>query len=618
MKAKKPLLTISLLISNRLDTIPRCLDSLKPIMDQIPSELILIDTSKSEEIHNLLLTYTDQVYEFEWCKDFAKARNEGVRRAKGEWFLYLDDDEWFVEIDELVSFFKTGKHKQCECANIQIRNFLNLEYTEFSDSWGTRLFYLGKGAKFEGKVHEYIYPIYGDAMFLQVLAHHSGYAYASEEKKEAHFKRNTELLLEALRDDPTNLRWASHLVQEYRGAKDWEAIVSLCKEKLQNVGELKSFMQRNHFCALYSGLVEGLTRLKRSKNALEICDIALADERSTDLLKSLLHFYAASNYVELKQWNEAREHIEQYFNGYEYFQKNKDSMNQQLGALLVHRVFEKDFLENASNILVYTELKKENIDIPLTEDGEEKDVQMDALSGLKFVKSMVKLIASTEYKNAFGHFLKNIGQEQTLCNWACAEAQQLEGEDEVAFQRVAYAFSKVESSFWYICYCRIIEADARGAKADVERAIEELLKELTVVCYMPDRVYEIVDKYDIKIALLWDKVVGEQWSEHVNHLVNKCEDAYIDKAYDYLLDVYEESNWRVVSLVSALQEKMRLQQQREEMNALRTQILEQVKSMLAIGQNQMALQFIEQLKVMFPGDEEILSLAEQIQKREME
>ena len=612
MKAKKPLLTISLLISNRPDTIPRCLDSLKPIMDAIPSELILIDTSKSDAIHNLLLTYTDKVYEFEWCKDFAKARNEGVRRAQGEWFLYMDDDEWFVDVNELIEFFQKGKYRKCECANIQIRNYTNLEFTKYSDSWGTRLFYLGKGAKFEGRIHEYIYPIYGEAMFLQVLANHSGYAFDTEEKQQAHFKRNTELLLASLKEEPKNLRWSTHLLQEYRNVKDWDSIISLCKESLKGVVELKSFMQRNYFCTLYAGLVEALTFQKRNEEALEICEIAFEDERSTELLKSFLHFYATMNYVEMQKWSDARIHIEKYFEGYEVYLKNKDSMNKQLGAILIHRVFEKEFIEKASNILVYTELKKENIDIPFVEDGENKDVKMDAMSGLKFVKAMVKLISSMEYTKAFDHFLQNIAREETLCNWACAEVQQLEGEDEVAFQRVAYAFSKVESNFWYICYCRIIEADARGSKADVECAIEMLLKELSIVCYMPDRIYEIVDKHDIKIALLWDKVAGQQWSEHVSNMVNKCGDLYIDKAYDYLLDVYEENDWRVVALVSALQEKMLLQQQKEEMKALRNQIMEQVKIMLELGKNKEASQFISQLKMMFPNDEEIEKLAKDI------
>jgi len=605
MKEKKPLLTISLLISNRPDTIPRCLDSLKLIMDKLPCELILIDTSKSKEIHELLLTYTNQVYEFEWCRDFAKARNEGVKRAKGEWFLYLDDDEWLAEVDEIIDFFKSKKYKKYQCANILVRNFLNPEYTDYSDLWVTRLFYLGGGAKFVGKIHESIYPIYNEPMFLNALFNHSGYIFDTEEKKQKHFERNSQMLLEALEEEPTNLRMAAQLVQEYRSIEDWESSIKVCKEHIKHKEEITGFMERNHFCTMYAGLVEGLTKLKKEKEALEICDIGLEDARSTDLLKSFLYFYKMINYTELEEWSKARESFDKYLERYEYFKKNKDSMNDQMGALIVHRIFEHDFVEKAYNILVYTELKKEKIDMLFSDDEEEKEVTIDALSGMKFVRAMINLISTKEYTSAFEHFLKNISQNEQLCEWACAEVQQLEEKDEDAFQRCAYAFSKAESDFWYICYCRVMEADVRESKDDVEHAMEELLNVLPVVCYMPDRLYGVIDKYDIKVALLWDKVAGEQWTSHVSRLVNECEDIYIDKAYDYLLNVYEEDDWHVNCLVSALQEKMLLAQQREEMNTLREQILSQVKALREAGQEEMAEQFMEQLKVLFPNEEEV-------------
>ena len=618
MSTKKPLLTISLLISNRPDTIPRCLDSLHLLMDKIPCELILIDTSKSEEIHKMLLTYTDKVYKFEWCKDFAKARNEGVKRAKGKWFLYLDDDEWFEDaesVEDIISFFKSGTYKKNECANIRIRNFLNLEYTEYTDSWGTRLFHLGKGAKFEGKVHEYIYPIYQEPLFLQSVANHSGYVFKTVEERRAHFDRNMELLLKVIEEEPSNLRWVSQLIQEYRTEKDWDAIVDLCKKYIAKIDVPENYMQRNHLCTLYAGLVEGLTNQKKHKKALEVCKIGFEDERSTDLLKSYLHYYAAANYKDLKKWDKAATHIEKYFEGYEYYKNHKIEMNEQFGALLVHRIFENDHLEKASNFIMYVELKKENIEIPLIEEGEKKDVQLDVLSGAKFVKAMVRLIATMEYKHAFEYFLKNMEQNPTICEWACAEAQKWEQKDEEAFKRIAYAFSKAESDFWYICYCRIMDADLRTDKESIERAVEELLNQMEVVCFMPDKVYEIIDKYDIKVALLWNKIVGEQWPTHVKRLVNECEDVYIDKAYEYLVDVYDENDWRAQSLTSAFEEKMLIEQQREEMNALRIQIMEQVKTMLASGKEQMALQFAVQLKVMFPGDEEIEELVKLIQTK---
>ena len=50
-------------------------------------------------------SYADTMTEFVWCSDFAKARNVNLCQAKGEWYLYLDDDEWFGDTDELIDFF---------------------------------------------------------------------------------------------------------------------------------------------------------------------------------------------------------------------------------------------------------------------------------------------------------------------------------------------------------------------------------------------------------------------------------------------------------------------------------------------------------------------------------
>ena len=84
------LLSISMLASNRKDTVRRCLNSLKPIMEQIPSELILVDTSTDPEVPPILAEYTDKIIKFQWCNDFSKARNVGLEAAKGEWFQNSD------------------------------------------------------------------------------------------------------------------------------------------------------------------------------------------------------------------------------------------------------------------------------------------------------------------------------------------------------------------------------------------------------------------------------------------------------------------------------------------------------------------------------------------------
>ena len=82
--SKKILLTISLLISNRPATVRKCLDSIKPILEQVPSELILTDTGCGEQVRSIIEEYTDHIIDFEWCNDFSKARNAGLRQGRRE------------------------------------------------------------------------------------------------------------------------------------------------------------------------------------------------------------------------------------------------------------------------------------------------------------------------------------------------------------------------------------------------------------------------------------------------------------------------------------------------------------------------------------------------------
>ena len=69
----RPQLTISLLASNHIHAVRRCLDSLVPILMRIPSELIVVDTSGKAPIRELVCQYTDHVVPFVWCDDFEGA-----------------------------------------------------------------------------------------------------------------------------------------------------------------------------------------------------------------------------------------------------------------------------------------------------------------------------------------------------------------------------------------------------------------------------------------------------------------------------------------------------------------------------------------------------------------
>ena len=193
MSQQKAVLSIGLLVSNRIETIQKCLDSLMPIRKQIPCELIIVDTGCGREVREIAEAYADIMAEFTWCDDFSKARNESLKYASGEWFLYLDDDEWFEEPDELIAFFQSGEYKKYGYANYIQRNFADDSGTHYNDSWVTRMIRLEKNTRFKSKIHEYFDPVKGNVIALNSIVEHYGYVYKSEEDKKRHFERNRSL-----------------------------------------------------------------------------------------------------------------------------------------------------------------------------------------------------------------------------------------------------------------------------------------------------------------------------------------------------------------------------------------------------------------------------------------
>ena len=99
-------LTISLLASSRIGSLERCLDSLKPLLVKVPAELIVVFTGTDERVREIAERYTDQIIPFTWCDDFAAARNAGLKRAKGEWFMYIDAASFLILVGAISIYTK--------------------------------------------------------------------------------------------------------------------------------------------------------------------------------------------------------------------------------------------------------------------------------------------------------------------------------------------------------------------------------------------------------------------------------------------------------------------------------------------------------------------------------
>lgn len=233
----KIILSIGLLVSKGKETIQKCLESLTPFREQICCELIIVDTGCDANARHMLEGYADILKDFTWCNDFSKARNECLKFASGEWFLYLDDDEWLAEPEELIAFFKSGEYCKYGCASYIQRNFVDADATQYSDTWVARMVRRDDNTHFEGKIFEYLTPIRGVEKKLPGRAYHSGYAYPDEAAKRKHFERNYALLEEMIKEEPDQLRWRVLLLQEYYLMGDYAHVHELGEQTLKMTKE---------------------------------------------------------------------------------------------------------------------------------------------------------------------------------------------------------------------------------------------------------------------------------------------------------------------------------------------------------------------------------------------
>lgn len=83
------MLSLCMIVKNEEETLELCLKSVENYVD----EIIIVDTGSLDNTKQIALKYTDKVYDFKWCNDFAKARNFSISKASNEWILVLDADE---------------------------------------------------------------------------------------------------------------------------------------------------------------------------------------------------------------------------------------------------------------------------------------------------------------------------------------------------------------------------------------------------------------------------------------------------------------------------------------------------------------------------------------------
>lgn len=333
MHSRQIMLTISILVSGRGDSMEKCIASLEHLRRTVSCELILTDTGCSEEMQEWLKQKADKVLKFKWCDDFAAARNVGLRAARGQWFMFMDDDEWFENTTRIEAFFLSGEYRKYQSASYVVRNYANMEGTVWRDIHLTRMTVRRPDTRFFYPIHESLWPLLEPEKYLEDYAHHYGYASADPEVQMAKRKRNLGILLSAIQEDPHCMKHYLQAVAEYYAMDDWEAAA-----RMADTGIASCDPSREENAIHIDGLYAASTRMRlRGKKSLETVRVGKAHLEKADLselARASICSDLAIAYGELGEDEACLKYLRDYLDWKAYFANHREKWLKQETVIL--------------------------------------------------------------------------------------------------------------------------------------------------------------------------------------------------------------------------------------------------------------------------------------------
>jgi tetratricopeptide (TPR) repeat protein len=148
----KPRLSIVMIAKNEEKFLRECLESVKAFAD----EIVLVDTGSTDKTVEIAKEFGAVIGNFEWCDDFAAARNAALDLATGTWGMWLDADERVCP-NQADAVRKLVESSPADVGGymISLRNLMtggpnpDIVYHR-----ACRMFRLGDNIRFEGRIHE--------------------------------------------------------------------------------------------------------------------------------------------------------------------------------------------------------------------------------------------------------------------------------------------------------------------------------------------------------------------------------------------------------------------------------------------------------------------------------
>ena len=264
-------ISLCMIVRDSAVTLRPCLESIRPWVD----EMVIVDTGSSDDTPRIVEELGGRLFHFPWCDDFAAARNESLRHARGDWLFWMDSDDTIP----------------AECGR-QLRAFADREVEPGLLGYVVQVHCPGAGddgdpandvtvvdhiklirnrpdLRFEGRVHEQILPAIrragGSVAWTDLYVVHSG-SDPSAEAQDRKRRRDLHLLHMELRERPDHPFPLFNVGMTYSDAGQFEEAAEFLRRSIEH-----SNPDESHLRKAYALLVHAEVRQGLREKALETC-----------------------------------------------------------------------------------------------------------------------------------------------------------------------------------------------------------------------------------------------------------------------------------------------------------------------------------------------------------
>ncbi|WP_270642033.1 glycosyltransferase [Paraclostridium sordellii] len=520
------LLSIVMMVKNEERYLDKTLESLKPLMREIDSELIILDTGSEDSTVEIAKKYTDKIFFANWNNDFGQMRNISISHASGEWILILDADEQLTNYDKLKEFFNSNLCEKYNSATITLKNIFSEDEERYSVDPLLRLFKNYNGFRYEGAIHEQ--PIFKSPTYNDIARfNHYGYLFEDEEVRQLKESRNKAILLREIEKNPNNPYINYQLGKQYIISKNYEDALFYMEKGYK-------IYEKNKYIPLFVTL--DLANLYVDLSEFDKCENLCIKYIKNDDRNIDIYYYLATSQKQLNKYKKSIENYKRYLYLTENFDITTQANNTECNydTLLNKEKAIINIIDNYYKLEMYEDITKDIDEISISVLEEAYLVIFMSLYKLnkedKIIELFNKISGSKSQENKFKVAIESI-------------LNRVKENDKPKFYKI---LSTIDDNYGILNKIRL------GLNLNEETYNEILIKEKEV--YFSEILYYAI-KNNFKLESVLNNISYIKMQNFTDYLIKTKRECII-KLYDYLENVSNTMDYKKVQTYACLSKSL--------------------------------------------------------------